>query len=37
MSYTSIKNLEDIINKNVLFLDLETTGLVKNVKNRDIE
>jgi DNA polymerase III epsilon subunit-like protein len=29
MSWTSIKNLEEIKNKKVLFIDLETTGLVK--------
>lgn len=29
MSYTSIKNLKELINSKVLFYDLETTGLVK--------
>lgn len=29
MSYSNIKNLIEIINKKVLFYDLETTGLVK--------
>ena len=29
MSYTEIKNLEDIRNKKVLFLDIETTNIVK--------
>jgi len=29
MSYSNIKNLEEIINKKVLFFDLETTGLVR--------
>lgn len=29
MSYSNIKNLSEIINKRVLFYDLETTGLVK--------
>ena len=29
MSYSNIKNLEEIINKKVLFYDLETTGLIK--------
>lgn len=32
MSYSNIKNLEEIINKKVLFYDLETTGLVKTQK-----
>lgn len=36
MSYTSIKNItNDIISKNILFLDLETIGLIKK-KNNDI-
>lgn len=36
MSYTSIKNItNDIISKNILFLDLETTGLIKK-ENIDI-
>jgi hypothetical protein len=29
MSYSNIKNLEEIINKKVLFFDLETTGIIK--------
>lgn len=29
MIYSNIKNLEEIINKRVLFYDLETIGLVK--------
>jgi DNA polymerase III epsilon subunit-like protein len=29
MSYTNINSLNDILNKNVLFIDLETSGLVK--------
>ena len=32
MSYSNIKNLEEIINKKVLFYDLETTGLLKTQK-----
>ena len=32
MSYSNIKNLEEIKNKKVLFYDLETTGLVKTQK-----
>lgn len=36
MSWTSIENLEEIKNKKILFLDLETIGLVKNVKLSNI-
>ena len=32
MSYSKIVNLEEIINKKVLFYDLETTGLVKTTR-----
>ena len=32
MSYSNIKNLEEIINKKVLFFDLETTGVIKTPK-----
>jgi hypothetical protein len=38
MSYTTIEKLDEIINKKVLFIDLETTGLIKNVnKNKKSE
>lgn len=38
MSYTTIEKLDEIKNKKVLFIDLETTGLVKNVdKNKKLE
>jgi DNA polymerase III epsilon subunit-like protein len=37
MSWTSIENLEKIKNKKVLFIDLETTGLVNNVKKNNTE
>ncbi len=33
MSYTNIDVLPELINKKVLFIDLETTGLVKNKKH----
>jgi|LakMenE01Jun11ns_1017448.scaffolds.fasta_scaffold9953507_3 hypothetical protein len=32
MSYSNINSLKDIINKNIFFFDLETTGLVKTKK-----
>ncbi len=35
MSYTTIDKLEEIINKKVLFIDLETTGLIKNVNKNN--
>ena len=37
MSYTSIEKIEEIKERKVLFIDLETTGLVKNVKQLNIE
>lgn len=37
MSYSNIENLKEIINKKVLFYDLETTGLVKTTKNKKPE
>jgi hypothetical protein len=38
MSYTTIEKLDEIINKKVLFIDLETTGFVENVdKNKKLE
>jgi DNA polymerase III epsilon subunit-like protein len=36
MSYTSLKNLEEIKGNKILFIDLETSGLVKNVKVSNI-
>lgn len=35
MSYITIDKLEEIINKKVLFIDLETSGLIKNVKKNN--
>ena len=32
MSYSNIKNLEEIINKKILFYDVETTGLIKTLR-----
>jgi hypothetical protein len=38
MSYTRIEKLDEIKNKKVLFIDLETTGLVENVdRNEKLE